>query len=106
MKPAGPASQDEAVLAYDTNAKMYLPLRAAEDAAACIDGLRDGTIDAIATDHAPHAVQEKVCEFDAAATSTLIADANTALDGLLLATIRGWETAVLGANRRPRRSQA
>jgi excisionase family DNA binding protein len=45
-------------------------------------------------------------EFDAAATSTLIADANTALDGLLLATIRGWETAVLGANRRPRRSQA
>jgi excisionase family DNA binding protein len=45
-------------------------------------------------------------EFDAAATSTLIADANTALDGLLLATIRGWEAAVLGPGRRPRRSQA
>jgi dihydroorotase len=46
---------------------MYPPLRDARDAAACIEGLRDGTIDAIATDHAPHAVQEKLCEFDAAA---------------------------------------
>jgi excisionase family DNA binding protein len=45
-------------------------------------------------------------EFDAAATSTLIADANTALDGLLLATLRGWEAAVPGAGRRPRRGQA
>ena len=55
------------VLAYDTNAKMYPPLRRAEDTAACAAGLRDGTIDAIATDHAPHAVQEKLCEFDNAA---------------------------------------
>jgi dihydroorotase len=54
-------------LAYDTNAKMYPPLRAEEDVAACIAGLKDGTIDAIATDHAPHAVQEKLCEFDLAA---------------------------------------
>jgi dihydroorotase len=54
-------------LAYNTNAKMYPPLRAEEDAAACIEGLMDGTIDAIATDHAPHAVQEKLCEFDLAA---------------------------------------
>ena len=54
-------------LAYDTNAKMYPPLRSAGDVAACIEGLKDGTIDAIATDHAPHAVQEKLCEFDAAA---------------------------------------
>jgi hypothetical protein len=42
-------------------------------------------------------------EFDAAATSTLIADANAALDGLLLATLRGWEAATLGAGRRPKR---
>ena len=42
-------------------------------------------------------------EFDATATSTLIADANAALDGLLLATMRGWEAAALGATRRPRR---
>ena len=54
-------------LAYDTNAKMYPPLRGAADVTACIEGLRDGTIDAIATDHAPHAVQEKLCEFDSAA---------------------------------------
>jgi dihydroorotase len=54
-------------LAYDTNAKMYPPLRSEEDVQACIEGLRDGTIDAIATDHAPHAVQEKLCEFDEAA---------------------------------------
>lgn len=42
-------------------------------------------------------------EFDASATSTLIADANTALDGLLLATLRGWEAAAQGSGRRPRR---
>jgi dihydroorotase len=53
--------------AYDANAKMYPPLRSHEDVEACIEGLRDGTIDAIATDHAPHAVQEKLCEFDEAA---------------------------------------
>ena len=54
-------------LAYDTNAKMYPPLRDRSDVEACIAGLADGTIDAVATDHAPHAVQEKLCEFDAAA---------------------------------------
>jgi dihydroorotase len=54
-------------LAYDTNAKMYPPLRDDGDVVACNQGLRDGTIDAIATDHAPHAVQEKLCEFDEAA---------------------------------------
>ena len=44
-------------------------------------------------------------EFDAAATSSLMADANAALDGLLLATLRGWEAAALGAGRRPRRAR-
>jgi dihydroorotase len=43
---------------------MYPPLRSAEDVEACVEGLAEGTIDAIATDHAPHAVQEKLCEFD------------------------------------------
>ncbi len=51
-------------LAYDTNAKIMPPLRTADDVAACVDGLRDGTIDAIATDHAPHAPVDKLCEFD------------------------------------------
>ncbi len=54
-------------LAYDTNAKVNPPLRTAADAAACLAGLLDGTIDCIATDHAPHATQDKLCEFDVAA---------------------------------------
>ena len=48
---------------YDTHTKMHPPLRTAEDAQAIKDGLRDGTIDAIATDHAPHAGFEKEVEF-------------------------------------------
>jgi dihydroorotase len=51
-------------LAYDTNAKVNPPLRTADDVAACVEGLRDGTLDAIATDHAPHAPVDKLCEFD------------------------------------------
>jgi dihydroorotase len=58
---------DEAVGSYDTNAKMKPPLRAAEDVAAVIAGLRDGVIDAVATDHAPHHRDEKDVEFEAAA---------------------------------------
>jgi dihydroorotase len=54
-------------LAYDTNAKVNPPLRTPDDVEACIEGLLDGTIDAIATDHAPHAVEDKLCEFDQAA---------------------------------------
>ena len=65
--------------AYDTNAKMYPPLRSHEDVAACIEGLRDGTIDAIATDHAPHAVQEKLCEFDEAAFGVTMLETALAL---------------------------
>jgi dihydroorotase len=54
-------------LAYDTNAKVNPPLRTQRDAEACVAGLLDGTIDCIATDHAPHAIQDKFCEFDTAA---------------------------------------
>jgi len=54
-------------LAYDTNAKVNPPLRPRADVDACIAGLADGTIDAIATDHAPHAIEDKLCEFDFAA---------------------------------------
>ena len=57
---------DEATLGYDTNTKMAPPLRSAVDRRACREGLADGTIDAIATDHAPHAVHEKEVEFSAA----------------------------------------
>jgi dihydroorotase len=51
---------------YDTNLKMNPPLREAADVAAMLDGLADGTIDAIATDHAPHHADEKLMEFDRA----------------------------------------
>jgi len=52
--------------AYDTNTKMSPPLRSEEHLEAIIDGLRDGTIDAIATDHAPHHADEKALEYDRA----------------------------------------
>jgi dihydroorotase len=57
---------DEAVRGYHTMAKMNPPLRTADDVAAIRQGLKDGTLDAIATDHAPHALDEKSVEFDAA----------------------------------------
>ncbi len=55
---------DEACEGYDTHAKMNPPLREAFDVEAIIEGLQDGTIDAIATDHAPHHFDEKKVEFD------------------------------------------
>jgi dihydroorotase len=57
---------DEEVLGYDTNTKVAPPLRSAADVAACREGLVDGTLDAIATDHAPHALHEKDLEFSVA----------------------------------------
>ena len=57
---------DEAVLHYNTNAKMNPPLRTQEDVAAIKAALKDGTIDVISTDHAPHAESEKNVEFDKA----------------------------------------
>jgi dihydroorotase len=57
---------EEAVQEFNTHAKMNPPLRTWKDVQAIKEGLRDGTIDAIATDHAPHAIQEKQLEFDAA----------------------------------------
>lgn len=58
---------DENVGEYDTHFKMNPPLRSSEDRQAMIAGLLNGTIDAIATDHAPHARHEKEVEFDKAA---------------------------------------
>lgn len=57
---------DEAVLSYDTNTKMNPPLRTKDDVEAVIEGLRDGTIDVIATDHAPHTIDEKEVEYTVA----------------------------------------
>ncbi|QEM68335.1 dihydroorotase [Geobacter sp. FeAm09] len=62
---------DDAVRGYDTNAKMNPPLREADDVAAIKEGLRDGTIDCIATDHAPHHLDEKDVEFNVAANGII-----------------------------------
>lgn len=58
---------DGALAGYDTNLKMSPPLRAPEDVKALREGLKDGTIDCIATDHAPHSTEDKDVEFDLAA---------------------------------------
>jgi len=55
---------DELITSFDTNTKMNPPLRSAEDVAAIKEGLKDGTIDVIATDHAPHAEEEKDVEYN------------------------------------------
>ncbi|MDK2794547.1 MAG: dihydroorotase [Caldanaerobacter sp.] len=57
---------DEAVYNYDTNTKVFPPLRTREDVEALIEGLKDGTIDAIATDHAPHTKDDKKVPYDMA----------------------------------------
>ncbi len=60
------ALTDAAVEGYDTNTKMAPPLRSEEHLEAVIEGIKDGTIDAIATDHAPHHADEKALEYDRA----------------------------------------
>ncbi|MBI5025324.1 MAG: dihydroorotase [Nitrospirae bacterium] len=57
---------EEAVIGYNTNTKVKPPLRTSEDIAAIKEGLSDGTIDVIATDHAPHHIDDKFREFDTA----------------------------------------
>ncbi len=66
---------------YDTATKVNPPLRAQRDAEALLEGLLDGTIDAIATDHAPHTFVDKACEYDEAAFG--ISGLETALGALL-----------------------
>ena len=58
--------EDRDLETYNTSLKINPPLRGAEDREAIIEGLKDGTLDCIASDHAPHAPQEKQVEFDAA----------------------------------------
>lgn len=66
---------------YDTNAKVNPPLRTARDVEALVAGLKDGAIDAIATDHAPHTDVDKMCEFGIAAFG--ISGLETALGSLM-----------------------
>ncbi len=62
---------EEAIKGYNTNAKMNPPLRSSQDREAILEGLSDGTIDVIATDHAPHSYIEKEVEFDQAANGII-----------------------------------
>ncbi len=83
---------DEAVRSLDPNVKMNPPLRSADDRAALVAGLRDGTISCVATDHAPHARQEKDVPFEEApfgvtGLETAFAALNTHLVGPGLLTL-------------------
>ena len=67
--------------AYDTNAKVSPPLRSRGDVGALVQGLREGVVDFIATDHAPHGVVDKQCTFDEAANGISVLE--TALGSLM-----------------------
>jgi dihydroorotase len=73
---------------FDSNTKMNPPLRALADVRALWTGIADGTVDAIATDHAPHAITKKEVEFDAAANG--VSGLETALSVLLGGVRAGW----------------
>lgn len=64
------ALADEDLVTYDSNLKVNPPLRSGEDREALREGLADGSLDAVATDHAPHAIEEKEQEFDRAPPGT------------------------------------
>ncbi len=85
---------DAAVEGYNTDAKMHPPLRADADRAALLEGLLDGTIDAVATDHAPHTPEDKLVEFDRAPAGVI--GLETAL-GLMLTHLVRPGTLSLGA---------
>jgi len=96
---------EEAVRGFNTLAKMNPPLRAWDDVQAIKDGLRDGTIDVIATDHAPHATQEKLQDFAAAPNG--IVGLETALSLTLVLVEEGvltLESAVAKLTKAPARA--
>ncbi len=70
---------DEDITDYDANFKMNPPLRSKADRAAIIEALGDGTIDCIATDHAPHHIDDKNCEFENAANGIIGLETSFAL---------------------------
>ena len=70
---------DEAVAGYDTNTKVNPPLRTARDVEALRQGLADGTIDVIASDHAPHTAEEKEVEYELAAFGMIGLETSLAL---------------------------
>ena len=86
---------EEDLVTYDTNMKMNPPLRSEGDRSALRAALADGTIDVVATDHAPHAVEEKEAEFDQAPFGTI--GLETALAALLTHLVEPGELSLLRA---------
>ncbi len=86
---------DEDLVTYDTNLKTNPPLRSAEDREALRAGLVDGALDAVATDHAPHAVEEKEQEFDRAPPGTT--GLETALSAILTELVEPGRMSMLRA---------
>ena len=110
---------DEAVREYDPNTKMAPPLRTKRDVEAVLEGLLDGTIDCIATDHAPHALSEKEGEFGECANGVvgletavpllldrLVRAGRMDLPTLVAAALPGPRAAAEPARRQPRPGRA
>lgn len=97
-------TEDDISDLYDTNMKMNPPLRSAADAAALLAGLLDGTVDCIATDHAPHATHEKALEFELAPFGTTGLETALALVATrIVATgVAGWSRVADWMARGPR----
>ena len=97
-------TEDALDASYNTNFKMNPPLRTEKDRRAVLEGLLDGTIDAIASDHAPHAPQEKQLEFELAANGTVGLETALPLivDRLVRPGIMSWAQLVRAFARRPR----
>jgi len=76
---------DDDLRTYNVDAKVYPPLRGKDDVEAIKEGLRDGTIDAIASDHAPHALTDKEVEFEYAASGMIGLETSLALGLRLVA---------------------
>lgn len=83
---------EDAIGAYDTNLKMNPPLRSAADREALLAGVLDGTVDCIATDHAPHAPHEKELEFELApfGTSGVETALSLVVTNLVAPGVLGW----------------
>ncbi|MDR2440751.1 MAG: dihydroorotase [Planctomycetaceae bacterium] len=87
---------DETLKSFDSNFKMNPPLRSQEHVDACIEGLRDGTIDVIASDHAPHAAEKKMRELDQAPFGIIGLETTLAvvITKLIRTGIMNWTTLV------------
>ena len=96
---------DEAVKGYDTDTKMNPPLRTKEDRLALVEGLLDGTIDCIATDHAPHAPEEKEVEYNFAPFGVVGLETalGVVISGLVNTGKMDWQTLVERMSIAPRR---